>query len=83
MNPTSHESSTEKLLMSNDKVTVKDLWSATPKPDFTSILEDRLDYDSFLQEAKNRANNLKIKIERKKTEMKKQEQMREEEKVRQ
>ena len=83
MNPQTHESSTEKLLMSNDKVTVKELWSSTPKPDFTNILADKLEFESFLQEAKNRDDALKNKIEKKKIEIKKQEKEKEEEKARQ
>ena len=45
-----NETETEKLLQSNDKVTVKELWTGAPKPDFPSFFLERLDLDILLTE---------------------------------
>ena len=77
-----HETSTEKLLLSNDKVTVKDLWQATPMPDFSDMLIERIQLDNFIEEASRKATMLKTKIDKRKVEQKQKEQMKEEEKKR-
>lgn len=45
-----NETETERLLQSHDKVTVKELWSAAPRPDFPPFFLERLDLDILLQE---------------------------------
>lgn len=49
-NEMNNESETEKILLSNDKVTVKDLWNSAPNPDIPSFFLQRLDLDALIEE---------------------------------
>ena len=66
-----NESETEKILQSNDKVTVKDLWNLAPNPDIPSFFLQRLDLDILLRETSQKAENLKEKIDRRRSAEKK------------
>ena len=68
---------TEKLLLSNDKMTISDLWKTKPQPTFPSFLLERLDLQRLQDEANSKAGNLQKKIEKRKL----QEKQKEEEKV--
>lgn len=39
------------LLMSNEKINVKDLWNAPPNPEFPDVLLGKLKLDEFLEES--------------------------------
>ena len=62
-----NETETERILQSNDKVTVKDLWNAAPKPDFPPFFLELLDLDVMLTETAEKADNLKEKIDRRRS----------------
>ena len=62
-----NETETERILQSNDKVTVKDLWNAEPKPDFPPFFLEVLDLDVMLSETKEKADILKEKIDRRRS----------------
>ena len=42
---------TEKLLLSNDKVTITDLWKARPQPSFPLKFLDLIDLNALVEEA--------------------------------
>ena len=78
-----NESETEKILQSNDKVTVKELWNSAPNPDIPSFFIQRLDLDNLLKETIQKADNLKEKIDRRRSAEKKREAERVQEKMQQ
>ena len=57
---------TEKLLLSNDKVTITELWKSKPQPSFPYFFFKLLDLDAMLEEAQEKAENLKNKIDKRK-----------------
>ena len=61
-----YEVDTEKLLLSNDKVTISDLWKLNPQPMFPSIFLKRLDLDTAIGEANQKTENLKLRIDKRK-----------------
>ena len=61
-----YEVDTEKLLMSNDKVTITDLWKSNPQPMFPSFFYKVLDLDEAITEANAKTENLKSKIDKRK-----------------
>ena len=52
-------------------MTVKELWSAAPKPDFPPFFLEVLDLDVMLTETSEKADNLKDKIDRRRSAEKK------------
>lgn len=67
------EVSTEKLLLSNDKVTITDLWKSQPQPSFPPSFLKLLDLPKLLDEAQKKQENLQSKIEKRKLEEKRRE----------
>ena len=67
------EVSTEKLLLSNDKVTISDLWKSQPQPSFPPFFLKLLDLPKLLEEAQQKQENLQNKIEKRKLEEKRRE----------
>ena len=57
---------TEKLLMSNDKVTVADLWKSNPQPMFPYFFLKKLDLESAITEANQKTENLQKRIDKRK-----------------
>ena len=74
-----YEVDTEKLLLSNDKVTVTDLWKSSPQPSFPFFFLKLLDLEEALEQAQAKTQSLKNKIDKRKQE----ERRREEEKIEQ
>ena len=52
--------------MSNDKMTITDLWKTKPLPTFPSFLLVRLDLQKLQDEASAKAGTLQKKIEKRK-----------------
>ena len=52
-------------------MTVKELWSAAPKPDFPPFFLEVLDLDVMLTETSEKADHLKDKIDRRRSAEKK------------
>ena len=48
-------------------MTVKELWNAAPKPDFPPFFLEVLDLDVMLSETSEKADNLKEKIDRRRS----------------
>jgi len=60
--------------MSNDKMTISDLWKAKPQPSFPSFFLKLLDMQRLQDEANTKAANLQKKIEKRKNDEKRKEE---------
>ena len=69
-----YEVDTEKLLLSNDKVTITDLWKSSPQPSFPYFFLKVLDLDHALAEAQKKAENLRSKIDKRKLDERRKEE---------
>ena len=65
---------TEKLLMSNDKVTITDLWKSSPQPTFPAFFLKLFDLDFMLAEAQKKVDSLQTKIDKSKLEKRRKEE---------
>ena len=74
-----YEVDTEKLLLSNDKVTVTELWKSNPQPSFPFFFLKLLNLEEALEQAQAKTQSLKNKIDKRKQD----ERRREEEKIEQ
>lgn len=70
-----YEVDTEKLLHSNDKVTITDLWKSEPQPSFPSNLLEKLSLDTIIEETQDKADNLQKKIDKRKLDEKRREEV--------
>ena len=69
-----YEVDTEKLLHSNDKVTINELWKSSPQPSFPYQFLKLLDLDKLHEEAQEKVSLLQKKIEKRKFDEKKREE---------
>jgi hypothetical protein len=65
---------TEKLLLSNDKITITDLWKSNPQPTFPPFFLAKINLEFYLSEANVKAENLRIKKDKRKLEEKRREE---------
>lgn len=70
-----YEVDTEKLLLSNDKVTKTDLWKMSPQPTFPLFFLEKLDLHAVQSLANEKMINLKSKIDKRKIEEKRKEEV--------
>jgi len=59
-----YEVDTEKLLLSNDKVTITDLWKSNPQPTIPAIFLKLLDLDAAILEANKKTDSLRLRKEK-------------------
>lgn len=69
---------TEKLLLSNDKVTITDLWKSNPQPSFPPCFLVKINLEQYLEEAQLKAENLRVKMDKRKLDEKKKEEAKQE-----
>ena len=60
--------------MSNDKVTITDLWKSSPQPSFPAQFLKLLDLDHALMEAKKKVEHLRSKIDKRKLDERRKEE---------
>ena len=65
---------TEKLLLSNDKVTITDLWKSNPQPTFPPCFLAKINLEQYQNEAQIKAENLRVKMDKRKLDEKKKEE---------
>ena len=68
------EVDTEKLLLSNDKVTITDLWKSSPQPTFPPFFLKLFDLDFMLAEAQKKVDSLQSKIDKSKQDKRRKEE---------